>query len=270
MNESTGIVDPEHDWILAAVGAAAPVTDSDLAQMDLQAGFDDLLHSVLADEMPGRRQRSQKFRKPGRRRPAVPRSAASLAVVAALVGMAGVAAAVTGGALTGLFGGPGATENDLSEYVNMAAPNFPTVVHQLAEQLHAEGLRFAPGVSTSAQIAYAIQTDQAMVKRDGSGVTQVTGIKGRFALLASCTWQRSWLAAFDHHDRSAMNAAVTGMQHLDAVVTTTPTKDGSFTGRIISEVNDNRDQVRLIAAMRHDDASPVQRDVTINCPAVGS
>jgi hypothetical protein len=124
----TKTTDGEGGWVDSVVAETA-IKDSDLARLDLTKDFDDILARIFESDVRGEIA-------PLRRR-GISRKTGTLAIVAVIaVGGAAAAAAVKGGALTGLFGAPGSTENDISEYVNIAAPNFPSLAHQLGDQLH--------------------------------------------------------------------------------------------------------------------------------------
>lgn len=231
------------DWAEAVVSGAATVTDAELSRMDLQAAFDDALARVWDADAPvplaaGRRHR---------------RLVASLALAGVLVGATGAAAATTSylgdsSALSGLFGQPGKTENDTSEIVNLGAPDFPTVARQLAAQLQAQGLRFAPGYDAQKNIDATIgRLAQPNIQTD------VTGVKGWIAEDAACTWQRSWLQADEQHDRSGMNLSAAGMRQTAEL-------------KIMSQINDATWQAGLAEDADRGNAAPIQRQVTLNCP----
>jgi hypothetical protein len=272
MNGSSEIemTDEEGSWVDSAVAGIAPIKDSTLAQLDLTKSFDDLLAHVLESDMSGEIV-------PLRRRK-ISRKAGTLAITAVIVASAGAAAAVKGGALTGVFGTGGGTESDTSEYVNVAASNFPAVAHQLFDELHSDGLRFAPGVNTERTISAYVKSNEISISNQERGnssaarsirkhglLRQVTGVKGEFAFLAQCTWQQSWIQAYREHDPAGKKAAIRGMQALNTVITTTPSKNGTFSGSIMAETNQKKALVGYVRHMQHNDVKFIQRVVSINC-----
>jgi hypothetical protein len=264
--------DDQVDWVEAVVARVAVVTDGELSRRNLTTGFADVLARIVESDTAGEII-------PLRRR-RLSRRAATIAVLALLAAGGGAAAAVKGGALTGLFGAPGSTEMDTSEYVNFAAPNFPSLAYQLGAQLHAEGLRFAPGVDPNQMVDVLVKGTQhvvSMAERGNSSTAKatrahgmlmdVTGVKGRIAGLAQCTWQRSWLQAYEAGDGAGTNAAIKGLTALNGVVTTTRSKSGTFRGSIMAETNQKKALVGYIGRMKDNDFGFIQRITSLNCPA---
>jgi hypothetical protein len=265
------MINAEGAWVDLVVAATAPVSESTLAALDLTQGFADLLVNLLGSEVPAeivplRRRRTS-------------RRAGTVAIVAVIVAGGGAAAAVRGGALTGLFGAPGKTENDRSEYVNVAASNFPALAHQLGNQLHSEGLRFAPGIDPDQMVDLFVKETQRQVRLDERGnsasarITReqgefmdVTGVKGRIASLAQCSWQESWLQAYKTGDTAGRNAAINGLTALNGVQTTTRSKNGTFRGSIMAETNQKKALNGYVGRMKDDDFGFIQRVTTLNCP----
>ena len=267
--------DDGDQWVDDALAEIAPVTDEALAQLDLTEGFDDTLDHVLWSDVRGH------ARPLHRRR--VSRRAAALALATVIVGSAGAAAAVKGGALTGLFGSPGSTEMDTSEYVNIAAPGFPALAHQLANQLVSDGLRFAPGFRVNEMTGIVIRDSERLVRQEERGnsaaarstrengiLRDVTGVKGQFAALAQCTWQQSWLRAYRADSAVETKADIRGMTALNHVITSTPSKNGTFSGSIMAETNQKKALVGYVRHMQRGDYAFINRVVTINCPTVGT
>ena len=231
------------DSVVKAVAHTATVTDAHLARMNLDQGFDHLLARIYAEPAAVRR--------PSRRR----RVYVALAMVAALAVGAGFASPVQHGighALTGTFLGNGHThntENDNSEIVDPSAPDFPVVARKIAAEMRTEGLRFAPGYSAdaniNAQIGYMIPTTMKYVM-------QVTGVQGRFADQAMCTWDHTWVDAYATGDRHTMQVAVDGMRQLVKM-------------KIYAQINVARWQAGLIKAIESGDASRMQTEVRLNC-----
>jgi hypothetical protein len=227
----------EDRWTEAVIGSAALLTDADLKAMNLTAGFDDLWASVLA------------LGSADLTRPALPRQlwsgrskrvrravAASTALAGLIVAAGGTAAATgvsvrsAGGALTGLFGKPGFTENDTSETVNLSAPDFPSVARQVALLVITNLVRLG-------------------------GLTGLTGVQEDFVGEASCTWELSWLDAHSHGDESAMHTLSTGM-HRNADLPA------------IAHTNAAKDFKNLAADATRGEAGPIQLDAIANCTSV--
>jgi hypothetical protein len=89
------MTDEKGGWVDSVVADTAPIKDVALAQLDLTTDFDELLANVFAADMPGEIV-------PLRRR-RLTRKAGTLALAAVIVASAGAAAAVKGGALTGIL-----------------------------------------------------------------------------------------------------------------------------------------------------------------------
>jgi hypothetical protein len=272
VGESSDVVkkDEEQLWVEHAIIQMANIQDTDLRQLDLTEGLDDLKVRVLETErdaaiLPLRRRR-------------LSRKAGTLAIVALIVSSAGAAAAVRSGALTGLFGNQSA-DTDRSEYVNVAAPNFASVAAQLFNQDLSDGLRFAPGTNTRQVLESYVNGIRYLVTytetKDGpiaaratkkyGLLEQVTGIKSKFLLTSQCTWQRSWISAYQAHNRGQATAAIKGMLALNNIMTTTPTKNGTFTGHLMQEVNSARTNRIYARSMKHGDLKSIQNNVSINC-----
>ena len=93
----------------------------------------------------------------------------------------------------------------------------------------------------------------------------MTGIKGQFAFLAQCTWQQNWIAGVSRQQRGCKNAAIRGMKALNTVITTTPSKNGAFSGSIMAETNQRKALAGYVGHMQHNDVNFIQRVVSINC-----
>jgi hypothetical protein len=269
-SSETEMTDEEGIWVDSVVAETSPIKDSTLAQLDLTKGFDDLLANIFGADIP-------REIVPLRRR-RISRRAGTLTIAALVVASAGAAAAVKGGALTGIFGTGKGTESDASEYVDVAASNYPTVARQLFTQLQSDGLRFAPGTNIDRTINAYVKQEETSIRQLESGNSaearsirthglemQVTGIKGVFASMAQCTWQQSWMQAYQEHDGAGKNAAIRGMKSLNAVITTTPSKHGTFSGSIMAETNQKKALDGYVRHMQHNDFEFIQRVISINC-----
>jgi hypothetical protein len=260
----------ENTWVDAVIGQINPVSDAELEDWDLDSGYQDLLQQVVATEATPKLV-------PLRRRRLSPK-ATGLALAAVVVIGTGAAAAVGGGALTGVFGQPGSTENDTSEFANPISPKYPALERQLFQELLSEGLRFPPNVNThqvidntvseaivqAKQFAEGKSALDKSVRRHGIRV-QVTGIKGSFAGQAQCAWEYYWIDAYKSDSGAHVRTAIRGMSALNDVITTTPTKDGTRTGSITAETNRKKTLVQDVRLMKRGDISFFERDTSVNC-----
>lgn len=254
MSELDEVLSGEADagWVDEALFRAQSVSNATLAELDLSTGFDDMLAHIWRADATGEPDKPR-----GRRR----RVVVTLAVTGALLSTGGVAAALgVGGALTGLFGKPGNTENDTSQYVDASKPDFPQLAQQWATQLQQDGLRFAPGYVPQKNIDSAItslqrSSRQVVAGRQVHSLIQVTGVKGRIADVAACTWESSWLIAHQQHDQAGMRASVAGMHQTAGL-------------KIMSKINEAKTLTEFANAADHGDASRIQTDVDLNCSTV--
>jgi hypothetical protein len=267
MEEKIMETEGKHSWVDSVLAQAAPTSTAGVTEMNLTHGYDDLLAQILRSD---REEKIGPFR---RRR--MSRKAATLAAAAVFLCGAGAAAAAREGAFTGLWGdgeaGPG-------ELVNLASPDFPAVARQLSDQLLSDGLRFPPGVDAKQVIKQWGVSDQIQIRKDEQGNSKFakivkrggilmseTGVKGTFAGFAQCAWQRSWVAAYDSHNSAKEGADIQGMLSLNAVITTTPTKNGSITGPIMHETNRTRTLLQYARNMKRGDIRFIQNVTSLNC-----
>ncbi|MCU1589612.1 MAG: hypothetical protein JWP11_868 [Frankiales bacterium] len=164
------------------------------------------------------------------------------AVSAAVMGIGGVAVA-TGGSHTGLFGLPGATENDTSEYLDLNAPDFRDVALR-----YTSGFDYAPGYSAQMYLGLLdprrMDADTAPELRGRGYVMQVTGVRGSGLSWAFCSWARTSTTdpgALEHMRRLA---------------------DSDLARRI----NLRSYNLRLVEQAQQGDPAPLQQYVDINCP----
>jgi hypothetical protein len=100
-----------------------------------------------------------------------------------------------------------------------------------------------------------------------SGITMdVTGIKGHFAGLAQCSWQQRWIQAYNANDAAGKRAAIHGITALDGVITTTPSKNGTFSGSIMAETNRKKALVGYVRHMTDNDYAFITRVTNLDCP----
>ena len=257
-------------WVDGAIGEVDPLTGAALDSWDLNDGYRDLLERIVSTEVDARVVPLRHRR--------ISRKASGLAVAAVLVLGAGAAAAAGSGALTGVFGQPGYTENDASEYVNPLSPQYPALEKQLFGQLLSEGLRLPPNVKASQVIDDIVNRGIASTKQIEHGTSamdkslrthgmrvQVTGIKGTFAGVAQCAWESYWVDAYKAGNGSNEATAVRGMASLNDVITSTPTANGTHMGSIMAETNRKKTLIQDVRLMNHGDLSFFERDTSVNC-----
>lgn len=221
----------------ALLRRSAQVTDADLAGLDLQAGYDDLLAGICrsADAAVD----DGLVPAVWRRRRARHGVALAIAVTVAVGG--GAAAAGVISAHTGSYGPPGMTENDTSEYLRLNAPDFLKVARG-----YAKGVDFAPGYTAEEYLGY-FQPSEPMLM-------QVTGVKGSITSWAMCSWKRTWLEAGQRHDTRSQAVAARHMRGIADLP-------------VMAAINAQSADRRLISAAESGDAQPLRNDVTINCPS---
>lgn len=158
------------------------------------------------------------------------------------LGVGGVAVA-TGGSHTGVFGLPGFTENDTSEYLDMSAPDFRDVVLG-----YAHGVDFAPGYSAEMYLGVlnpaAREASMPPEFRGRGETTQVTGVKGYIEGWAFCSWAH--ISTTDPGPLSHMRALANSK-----ISAATNAKDHNLT---------------LVNEAEHGDPGPLQQYVRITCP----
>ncbi|WP_242424061.1 hypothetical protein [Frankia sp. EI5c] len=151
-------------------------------------------------------------------------------------------------ARTGLFGSAGDTENDTSEWLNTGAPDFRDVV----ESLRPADIPLPAGRGWQPSIDQQVANGQRE-----AALTQVTGVRARFAFYAVCVWDGEWLTARQAGDTDRAAQAVAVMR-------------GMPSWPIIAEVDGGgiRDSLRGIAeAAARGDEGPARQHITANCDA---
>lgn len=138
------------------------------------------------------------------RKPRAPRShgrARKVAGVTVALLVVGAGAAAAGGfpvLHTGMFGLPGMTENDTSEYLNPASPDVVALLDSYAKETP-----LAPG--------YSLAPDIARVQNVGA-LMQSDGLRGSVALFSACTWEQSWVRAHTSGDTKAEAVALAALR----------------------------------------------------------
>jgi hypothetical protein len=164
------------------------------------------------------------------------------AVAAGLTGVGGVAVA-TGGTHTGLFGLPGATENDTSEYLDLNAPDFRDAALQ-----YASGFDYAPGYSAQMYLGLLdprhMDAETAPELRGRGYIMQVTGVRGSGLTWAFCSWART---------STTDPGALRHMRRL---------ADSDLARRI----NLRSYNLRLVEQAEQGNPAPLQQYAEINCP----
>jgi len=228
----------ELDPLDVALRASSSVTDAALSTYGFQRTLADLLAQTRAEAGV-----SAPFSTPvpagGRRR----RRALRVVGLSAAVVIAGTGvAAATGGLHTGLFGSPGKTENDTSEWLDTRSPAIGPLLTS-----YAEATPLAPGASLQPYIANVTAT---------GAKAQARGLRVGVALYSACTWEQAWLSAHDSGDTAAQAQA----SHVLAQVPTWPAITGSMNdGKLVPSLQ------RLADAASAGDAGPIAADVAANC-----
>ncbi|MFI5959191.1 hypothetical protein [Cryptosporangium sp. NPDC051539] len=155
---------------------------------EINAALDALGERIRAGE-------SELPRRPRRRGVMI---AASAALAAALA-VGAPAAANWIGLHTGVFGQPGATENDTSEYLRVGSPDFPRLLER-----YGRDYPLPPGGDYSS-VLRRIRREAA--EPLGPQTIQDTGLRADLAREASCQWQGYWLTGYDRHDPAQQAAA---------------------------------------------------------------
>ncbi|CAI7974241.1 conserved hypothetical protein [Frankia sp. Hr75.2] len=179
------------------------------------------------------------------------RSARRRVVVAGLAAAAllGTAAFTFGDELaarTGLFGSPGMTENDTSEWLNTGASDFREVM----ESLRPADIPLPAGRSWQPVIDQTVANGQRE-----AALMQVTGVRAAFAWYAICVWDGEWLAARGTGDSARAGRAVgvmRGMPSWPIIVAV----DG---GGVTDSLHD------IAEAAARGDEGPARQHITANC-----
>jgi hypothetical protein len=199
-------------------------------RLDGEEGFAELLFALKRSAAPDQPRRS-------RRRQVILVGALSTA----LLGVGGVAVAV-GGSHTGLFGSPGKTENDTSEYLDMKAADF----HDVALHYTAP-FDYAPGYTAEMYVGILdprhIEANMAPADRESGETMQVTGVRERGLAWAFCSWARTSTTdpvALDHMRRLADSD--------------------------LAHETNLSSNLELVDKAAHGDSGPLQRYIELNCP----
>lgn len=172
----------EDPGVDALVAAANPFPDHRVRSLQSNADLGELRDGMRA--VP--RQRTSMWRSPGIGK-------AFLVVLAVAVLVAGIGA--VWGAHTGIFGRPGYTESDTSEYLRADSPEILTVIDRYAVKY-----ALPPGGSWNG-------FKSTFPRPSGYFGLQTTGLEGMVALDSYCQWRAYWITGYDAQNASEMRTA---------------------------------------------------------------
>jgi len=179
----------------ALLRAANPVSDGQAAAWSLDRELDEVFQAVVKDV--GVDLSAKRKARPRRAR----RTLVAGAVAGAVLAAGGVAAAaVWTSAHTGRHGTAGLSENDTSEWLDVAGEDFPSVARHLGQSFP-----FPPGDGGDAYIPGQFPH---------TGLMQVSGVQRTLAMDAACAWQGYWLQEHDAGRAAEADAAVTRLQQV--------------------------------------------------------
>lgn len=145
--------------------------------IELDIMLDELGKSILGDSVSSKP--SWRLLK-GQRRT---RRAIAIGATAAVIAVASPAAAFWVGAHTGIFGSPGQTENDTSEWLRADSPEIDAIVDQKS-------------VNYPLPSGGNWDATKKAVHGDGqASLIQESGVEMIVAMHSACQWQRDWLLA---------------------------------------------------------------------------
>ena len=211
---------------------ADPARSYDLADAAVEAALTDV--ALAAIQTP--QSRRTRVLRPSR-------LVALVAAAAVLVG-ASVAGASWLGAHTGIFGKPGMTENDTSEFLRIGSPEMAAIARD-----YGRAYPLPPGGSFEPAV------DQLL---HGDGLIQATGVRALVAMASACQWEREWLRAHVASEVPRARRAVAVLSRVPhwRVVRST---DG---GGVVASYE------RIARAARRGVEGPVRRDLAVNCSAL--
>lgn len=164
------------------------------------------------------------------------------ALMLAIGGSAGAAGWL--GAHTGIFGDPGLTESDTSEFLRLGSPELRDIALR-----HGRVFPLPPGGSYEPAISQLTS---------GSGLMQATGVRRLIATASACQWEVEWLTATRAADSARAARAVRVLARVPGWDVLRATDGG---GVIVG-------YRRIAAAARDGDARPIAADVANNCAGV--
>lgn len=232
-----GPTDEDLDRLLVL---CARLQDEDLGKPRVRAAMDALVLEAKERVEVGASSERARARRPRSRR------------TVWAVALTGATLLTAGGAYvelrTGSFGSEAMTEEDGSEWLDPASPDFPPLVEAMVEQ---QGL--APGFDAESLVEYLRPSE-----RGQKTVVQESGVRGQVALWSWCTWEVAWLDARDRGDTAAATDAAVELRRL----TTDPAVVAVDGGNVVSTLQE------LADAAEAGDPAPVRRDLSVNGPCV--
>jgi len=174
------------------------------------------------------------------------RRAARTVIASSVLLAAGTGVAAAGGFLglhTGVFGEPGMTENDTSEYLNGTSPDVAPLMRSYLEETP-----LAPGYSADRLIERYTSGEQHVV--------QETGLRAVVFSWSNCSWELAWLEAHASGDAVAEATATDVLTRIpDWPVVSLIDADGGLTASV----------QRIAEAAVAGDPGPIERETALNC-----
>ena len=223
------------DRLLASAAPEAP------ADPDTQA-LVATLAAAIVDAGPSGRVIAVAARRRSKRRPA-------FVVGTTLTTVVAVAAAGYGiGARTGLFGDPGQTESDTTEWLDSSAADFGDV----AATLLPDDLELPGWADWQAAVDHVVRQGQ-----DSPGLVQETGVRASYETYAQCSWLSEWATDQAAGDTAgATEAAAAYEAQIDRPVVVAVDGGGG------------RERMQaMVDSMAAADADAVAYELDLNCPA---
>lgn len=202
----------------------------------------DLRSTAGLDEVGRARSRSTGSSR--RRRRALHTVVATTVVLAAGTGVAAAAGLLD--MHTGVFGEPGKTENDTSEYLNSTGAETPALLRSYVQEMP-----LAPGYSAD-----------PLIERFTSGenvVVQAAGLQAQVFAWSTCSWELTWLDARAAGDTVAQAEATAVLREVPGWPVV-PVIDGD--GRLTATFRGIAD------AATAGDPGPIQQDTAVNCDSL--
>jgi hypothetical protein len=193
----------EHlDKILAS---SNPITEADLKRHVHQGDMQELRNSISRTAFPSRS----------------PRRVRGLVLMGAAAAIAVLAGAAGWGAHTGVFGKPGQTEADTSEWLRVNQPDIVPIVEGYTTKY-----QLPPGGSWKGVLgSYPVPNAPDRPKQ-----LQATAVEFQVAEDAYCQWRGYWITGYRASDRSMMASA---QEVLDEFPTWPITRKGSAPDAIV-------------------------------------
>jgi len=221
-----------------------------LARTRVSAGVGRQDDGAVADLLPfarvdaAGRPRSGSTARRSRRKTAIRTVVATSVILAAGTGVAAAAGLID--MHTGVFGKPGMTESDTSEYLNSAGAQVPELMRSYVEEMP-----LAPGYDA-----------EPLIERFTSGenvIVQAAGLRGQVFGWSSCSWELTWLNAHAAGDTAAQADATAMLSQIpDWPIVPIIDGDGGLTATVD----------RIARAATAGDPGPIQQDTAVNCDSM--